>query len=99
MGYILPTLIAARKKENNVAKCMGCGQDLVVVKGGVKPCYLEKTKQILNFYILGQELTNIFCKETAVHIFGFVDQKVSWTLPLQHERGSQYVNNDAVVFQ
>lgn len=44
MGFILPRLIAARKKENNVAKCMGCGQDLVVIKGGVKQCYLEENK-------------------------------------------------------
>ena len=44
MGYIFPRLIAVRKKENNVAKCMGCGQDLVVIKGGVKQCYLEKNK-------------------------------------------------------
>ena len=44
MGFILPRLTAARKKENNVAECMGCGQDSVVIKGGVKQCYLEKNK-------------------------------------------------------
>ena len=44
MGYIFPRLIAARRKENNVAKCMGCGQDLVVIKGRVKQCYLGKNK-------------------------------------------------------
>ena len=60
---------------------------------------LFRKKQILSFCILGQGLTNIFCKEAAVNIFGFVGQKVYWTLPLQHKRGSQYVNNGAAVFQ